>query len=383
MLTLIITVSGVVLVSALCSMAEAALYSVPWTYIEKLRSSGSRTGQALFDLRSDVNRPIAAVLTMNTIANTAGAAMAGALAASVLGENAMGWFAALLTILILAFGEILPKTLGVTHAAGLAAFMARPLMVLVFVFRPFIWLSGLLTRLVAKPGGQEPIATEDDIRALTRLSRRSGKIKAYEEHAIGNILSLDAKHVSDIMTPRTMVFSLPETMTVAEAYALPRIWNYSRIPVYGDDNEDIVGVVLRRRIVKSFAEDEDSRPLGELMQPVRFILESQTLDRLLREILESRQHLFVVLDEFGGLAGVVSLEDVLEEMLGQEIVDESDAYTDMRAAARSHRRQIVNGEITVPGKPAMNGHVPPLSAKGQTGAPPVGASPLPNPKHER
>ena len=347
MITLITTVLVVVLVSAICSMTEAALYSVPWTFIEKLREKGSRTGQILYDLRSNINQPIAAVLTMNTIANTAGAALAGAIAANVLDASSMGWFAALLTFLILAFGEIMPKIVGVTYSTLLATVMARPLLGLVFIFRPFIWLSSLLTRLVAKPGGQEPTATEDDIRALTRLSYRSGQIKAYEENAIGNILSLDAKRVSDIMTPRIMIFSLPENMTVAEAYAMPAIWNYSRIPIYGDDNEDIVGIVLRRRIVKAVAEDQDQMTLGELMQPVHFILESQPLDRLLRNLLESRQHLFAVLDEFGGLAGVVSLEDVLEEMLGQEIVDESDAYTDMREAARNHRRQIINGDTSI------------------------------------
>ncbi len=340
MIALILTVLLVVCTSALCSMAEAALYSVPWTHIEQLRKSGSTAGAVLYELRGNVERPIVAVLTLNTIANTAGAALAGALASDVLGAAGMPWFAAAITLLILVFGEILPKTLGVVHASPLATFMARPLSMLVMLFTPFIRLSGLLTRLFT-PQEQGPRATEDDIRAITSLSRQSGVIQPYEERAIRNILALDAKHVWDIMTPRTMVFSLPETMTAAEAYAHPDLWHYSRIPVYGDDNEDIVGIVLRRSISQAAADGRGGMSLAELMQPAQFVLESQTLDRVLLTFLESRIHLFVVLDEYGGLAGVVSLEDVLEEMLGREIVDETDAETDLREASRSRRRSVL------------------------------------------
>ena len=340
MIVLILTVALVVFTSALCSMAEAALYSVPWTYIERLRKAGSPGGEALFALRQNVDRPIVAVLTLNTIANTAGAALAGALAANVLGTELMPWFAALITLLILAFGEIIPKTLGVVYASPVATVMARPLRALVLLLRPFIWLSGLLTRLIT-PAQHGPSATEDDIRAITSLSRQSGIIQPYEESAIRNILALDAKHVRDIMTPRTMVFSLPETMSVAEAYDHPDLWHYSRIPVYGDDNEDVVGIVLRRSIGKAVADGRGGRPLTELMQPARFVLENQTVDRLLLKFLESRLHLFIVLDEYGGLAGVVSLEDVLEEMLGREIVDETDAVTDLREASRQQRQAVL------------------------------------------
>ncbi|MEG1609727.1 MAG: hemolysin family protein [Bilophila sp.] len=340
MIILLLTVFFVVLVSAICSMTETALYSVPWTHIEKLRKAGSIKGELLYRLRSQIDRPIAAVLALNTIANTAGAAIAGALAAHVIGDDFTPYFAAGLTFLILAFGEILPKTMGVAYAAGIAGALARPLTFVVTLFTPFIWLSGMFTRLIA-PSQSGPSATEDDIRAITSLSRQTGRIQPYEEHAIRNILSLDMKRVHEIMTPRTMVFSLQEDTTVGEAYSHPQIWNYSRIPVYGEDNEDIVGIVLRKEIGRYTSDGHRERPLGEIMQPVRFILESQTLDKLLLEFLESRLHLFVVLDEYGGLAGVVSLEDVLEEMLGREIVDETDAVADLREAARQLRRKTV------------------------------------------
>ena len=321
MITLLLTVFLVVLISAICSMTEAALYSVPWTYIENLRKQGSATGELLYQLRSRIDQPIAAVLTLNTVANNT------------------ALFAAGLTILILALGEILPKTLGVAHACGVASGMARPLRLMVLIFKPFIWFSSMLTRLVASPQSG-PSATEDDIRAITSLSRQTGRIQQYEENAIRNILSLDVKHVREIMTPRTMVFSLQEDISVKDAYNHPQIWHYSRIPVYGDDNEDIVGIVLRKDIGRYVSQGQGEKTLFDIMQPVRFVLENQTVDKLLLEFLESRLHLFIVLDEYGGLAGVVSLEDVLEEMLGREIVDETDAVADLREAARQRRSAL-------------------------------------------
>lgn len=341
MTLLVLTVLGVVLVSAWCSTTEAALYAVSWTHIEKLRKSGAKSGELLYALRSDVNKPIAAVLTLNTVANTAGAAFAGAIAAEVLGTHATGWFAAVLTLIILAFGEIVPKTIGVTHANGVAAFLARPLQVMVVVFTPFIWLSGLLTRLIT-PGGatQGFTATQDDIRAITSLSRRAGQIQAYEERAIRNILTLHSRHVYEIMTPRTIVHSFPADITVDEAYAHPKFWHYSRVPVYGEDNEDIVGLVLRRRMAQAKAEDQGHLTLKDLMQTVRFVPESRTADQLLLDFLNSRMHLMVVIDEYGGLAGVVSLEDVLEEMLGREIVDDTDSIANHRDAATKGRKNL-------------------------------------------
>ena len=273
------------------------------------------------------------------MANTAGAAIAGAVAANVLGADNTALFAAGLTILILALGEILPKTLGVAHACGVASGMARPLRLMVLIFKPFIWFSSMLTRLVASPQSG-PSATEDDIRAITSLSRQTGRIQQYEENAIRNILSLDVKHVREIMTPRTVVFELSDDLTVEQAYTDQRTWHFSRIPVYGDNNEDIVGVVERRTLGRCINEGSKDVTLSKIMRPAHFILENQTLDVLLHDLLKARVHLFVVLDEYGGLAGVVSLEDVLEEILGSEIVDESDNVDDLRALARQRRREL-------------------------------------------
>ena len=305
MLTLILAVSVAVVISFTCSLTEAALYAVPWSAIEKIRNDGRPVGEVLFRLRSNVEKPIAAILTLNTVANTAGSAVAGAAFMAAFGAEYMALFAAGFTVLILAFGEIVPKTLGVAYATSIAVVLARPLEVAVKLLTPVIWLTGLLTRLLTPPSNG-PDISEDDIRAVTSLSRQAGQIKAYEEAYIRNILALDQKRVYDIMTPRTVVFSLPEDMTAAEAYKNPRLWHVSRIPVYGEDNEDLVGLVDRRTILHCLLEEKGETPLSEIMKPLHFVLESQTLDKLLKELLHSRSHLFAVLDEYGGLAGVVT-----------------------------------------------------------------------------
>ena len=336
MLTLVLSVALAVSVSFLCSLLETVLYSVPWSAIERLRRTGSTSGKLLFRLRSEVDKPIAAILTLNTIANTAGATIAGAAFLAVCGQQYMSLFAVIFTVLILVFGEILPKNLGVMRAERLAPLLARPLSALVQVMKPLLWLTSRIARLVAKPS-TGPVISEDDIRAMTSLSRRAGRIKPYEETFIHNVLTLDQKRVHEIMTPRTVVFELPETMTVEEAYNDSRTWHFSRIPVYGDDNEDIVGFVERRTMARCIQDGKNTLPLADIMRPAHFILESQTLDVLLHELLKAKVHLFTVLDEYGGLAGVVSLEDVLEEILGREIVDESDNVDDLRALARQRR----------------------------------------------
>ena len=339
MINLILAAGLAILISALCSITEAALYALPWSHIENLRKQGKRSGYTLFALRADVEKPIAAVLILNTIANTAGASIAGAAAVDVFGQQSMGIFVALFTLAILICSEILPKTIGVAYSRQLAPVLARPLQILVHILMPMILITGFLGRRFrpSKPGHY---TTEDDITAVVSLTRKSGAIRPTEEQTIRNILSLDMKMVKDIMTPRTVVYSLPAEITVSEANQHKDLFHYSRIPVFDEDVENIVGVVYRRRILEYLAADKDQAKISEIMRPVRFVLETLTLDRLLTKFLESRFHLFVVLDEYGGMSGVVSLEDVLEEILGKEIVDETDEVEDLRAEAKRQRELL-------------------------------------------
>jgi CBS domain containing-hemolysin-like protein len=340
MLELILAVGLAILISAFCSVAEAVLYSVPWSCIERLRKDGKRSGEALAQLRNNIDRPITAILTLNTIANTAGAAVAGAAATTVLGAQNLVYFSIAFTLAILIFSEVLPKTVGVMYTRTLAPVLARPLQVLVWVLRPAIVVIGSVVRGLQKKQKRHETSTED-LLATISLAHRAGGIEAREAISMQNILSLDKKTVREIMTPRTVIFSLPVGLTVGQARDRDVNWPHSRIPVYdNEDTEDLIGLVYRRQLLEAMANGQDDKLLGELMKPVRFVIDSMTLDKLLVRFLESRVHLFVVLDEYGGLSGVVSLEDVLEEILGNEIVDETDQVVDMRELARQQRRDL-------------------------------------------
>ena len=336
MLDLFVVVGLVVLTSSACSLFEAVLYSVPLSEIDALERAGRASGPILRSLRSQVDRPIAAILSLNTVANTGGAALAGAIASNVLGSVWIGYFSALFTLAILLVSEIIPKTIGVIYARRLAGPIAKPLDLLVRIFAPIIWLSRGVTRLLAS-GRETERVSDEDLLLMVRRGLRSGDFKPHEADVISNVLSLEAKTASQIMTPRTVLFSLPASTDLADAAANERLLRHSRIPVYDEVPEDIVGIIYRRDILRAAAKDQFETTLEQLMRPVHFVVGSAKLDQLLRTFLEQRQHLMIVTDEFGSVSGIVTLEDVLEEILGREIVDEFDQVADLRAFARQQR----------------------------------------------
>lgn len=344
MIELLIVVLAVVLISGTCSLFEAVLYSVPVSHVESLAQAGQKSGKILRRLRNNVDRPISAILSLNTIANTGGASLAGIIAGNILGKDSIEEyvFSAAFTLAILLFAEVIPKTIGVVYARPVASFIAQPLQLLVWVFTPFILLCRLATRLVAKEQEDQNISDQELI-SLARLGHRSGSLDPTEAGVIQNILSLKSQTAAEVMTPRTVVFSLSENLTLEEARNQKGFWAHSRIPVYSEGFEDIVGIILRRDMLAALTDEEDNRTLSDLMRPVHFVAESHTLDRILQLFLEKRQHLFIVIDEYSGLSGVLTLEDVLEEILGKEIVDESDQVTDMRELARRRRQQTNQG----------------------------------------
>ena len=339
MTELVIAVCFAIVISAGCSLFEAVLYSVPKRHIEAMAQKGKTAGLIFKKMRDRVDRPIAAILSMNTIANTAGAAFAGSAATAVFGHQWLLHFSASFILAILVFSEIIPKTAGVIYGRSLVPIVAYPLKGLVWFMTPAIWISTLITRLISRGKTKEDI-TAEEIRIMARLSLRTGGIKPYQDRAIENILTLHTKTVKDIMTPRTVVFSLSEHLTLKEAKKIPTKWEHSRFPVYDQDTEDVVGIVLTKEFFMALAEGKEDIHLTELMRPVHFVVETVGLNRVLMEFLELRQHLFVVLDEYGGLSGLISLEDILEEILGREIIDESDEVADKRELARQRRRRL-------------------------------------------
>jgi CBS domain containing-hemolysin-like protein len=333
--TLISAIVLALITSFCCSLIEAVLYSISNSQVEMLKKTGHRSATLLTALRADINRPITAVLTMNTIANTVGATVAGASAAAVFGDENIVLFSAVFTLSILIFSEIIPKTIGVAYAVKLAPVIARPLYLMVILLTPFIWISQMITRLIPQNKDSGHVSSEE-LRTIASLSLQSGKIEADQEKVINNILELGNKVVRQVMTPRTVTFSLDQNMTVAEAMKLASILSrHSRIPLYNENPNDVVGIIMRKDILLAAAEQKNSLPLSQLIRPVHFVAETAPLNRVLVDFYERRQHLFVVVDEYGAMTGIISMEDIIEEIVGREIMDESDKAKNMRELARS------------------------------------------------
>lgn len=341
MVTQLILATGfAVIVSALCSIIEAVLYSVPQSQVEVMAGSGKKSGLILKKLKKNIQQPITAILTLNTIANTMGAAVAGASAAVVFGEENLVWFSVFFTLTILLFSEILPKTAGVAYAKNLALWIAVPLHFLIKLMRPLIWLCQVVTRLIPKQD-KEALVSIEEIEQVAVLGRRSGEIDPQQEKVIANILKLQDKTVRQVMTPRTVVFSLSAHQTIAEALEMKQQWSrHSRVPVFDKTQDDVVGVVLSRNVLLSLTDGDKYRKLGDFMQPVHFVPEAAPLNKILMEFFEQRIHLFVVVDEYGSVTGVISLEDIIEEIVGREIIDESDKAGNLREYAR-HQKKLL------------------------------------------
>lgn len=337
-------VVGLVLISsAACSLFEAVLYSVPASRIEMLEREGRASGRLLKVQRQQIDRPIGAILSLNTIANTGGGALAGAIAARELGEGNVIYFSLIFTLAILFFSEILPKTAGVVYAHSMAPWIARPLQGLMVVLSPLVALTRAVTRFVLK-GHQEHRVSDEELLGLVVSGLRSGTLKQYEANVIENVLALEKKPARDVMTPRPVVFTLGVKTSTLEAAKLDELSRHSRIPIFDVNQDDLVGVVHRRDVLAAVAGDRFDLKLDKLMRPLHFVVDSLPLNELLRTFLDRRQHLVAVIDEVGAFVGIVTLEDVLEELIGREIVDEFDEMPDLRAYAHQRRDELLRGQ---------------------------------------
>jgi len=338
---LALTVVLAISISFICSICEAVLLSLTASQVEMLRKAGSPHGDRLAALRANIEEPITAILSLNTAVNTIGAAFVGAASAHLFGPRGMLWFSALFTITILLIAEIVPKSLGVSYAMRLAPLVASILSGIIFIMKPLVWICQMLTSLLPERKSEEAISAEE-LQTIAHLSRQSGEIDHEEEKVISNILGLRRRTVRQIMTPRTVTFTIDANLHVGEAVAmLKQVGSHSRIPVYDGDPANITGVIMGKDILRAAAEEKDRLQLSSLTQPAHFVPESAPLKRVLLEFFERRQHLFVVVDEYGSMTGVISLEDVIEEIVGREIVDESDKTLDMRELARSRQLAAV------------------------------------------
>jgi len=333
----VISVVTVLVVSALCSLSEAALYAVAPGYVRRLTESGTIQGRILARFKENMGPPITAILILNTLANTAGASIAGAQARALFGEMAVFWFAAVFTLAVLVLSEIVPKVIGVSRNRAVARAVAVPLHGVVRILGPVVWFAHRLSAAVSASG--EPVAPESEVSRIADLSAEEGSILESEAELVKNVLSLDEVKARDIMTPRPVVFKKAGDITVRDmspdAWALP----HARIPIHSAaDADDWTGLVLRRDILACLGRDEFDTTLQSLAKPLAFVPETLNGHQLLNLFVRLRKHLFGVIDEYGNIIGIVTLEDVLESLIGEEIVDETDKVVDMRDVA--HKRSL-------------------------------------------
>jgi len=333
MTTLILYASLALGVSFICSILEAVVLSIPNTYIAVLERDEDKNGAVWANLKEDdAVKPLTAILTLNTIAHTMGAAGVGSEVQSIWGESALTAASIVLTIAVLFLSEIVPKTLGTAYWKKLSPLTGKILNTLikflVFLIIPIQALKAIL------PKGDHALVTRDDVAALADLGSEEGIIEEDEEKVIRNLLKLREIKVVDIMTPRVVMTAFKSSSTVKQVLNEHDIIRVSRIPVYDDTIDDADGIVIRSEILMAASRDEWDLPMRDFKKSVIILAASANVDEVLELFLEERQQFALVQDEFGGTAGVVTMEDVLETLLGEEIVDELDEVDDMRELAR-------------------------------------------------
>lgn len=318
-MSLLIWILAVTLgISFLCSVLEAVFLSVTHSYVALLKESGTRTGRWLHAARRDVDEPIAAILTLNTLAHTMGATLAGAEAARVFGDPWVGVFSALLTLAVLVFTEIVPKTLGATYWKRLARPAAAVLCILVVVMKPFVVPLGWLTRLLTR-GAKQPIVSRAELEKLAEIGRVEGEIREDEWRAVKGVIRLNEVSVAEVMTPRTDIVGASREASVSEVKRLVLETGHSRIPVFDGEIDKVVGFVVARDVWQ--AAEDGARTLAEVVRPGYFAPGSKPVVDLIAEMRSGGIGMTIVVDEFGGTDGLVTLEDLIEEIVG-EIRDE-------------------------------------------------------------
>ncbi len=333
MLLLITYILIALVFSFLCSIAEAVILSVTSAHIALLEKEGKRSGRQLRRLKADINKPLAAILTLNTIAHTVGAAGAGAQAAKVFGSAYVGIASAVLTLLILVFSEIIPKTLGAHYWRQLAPMSAYSLKGLVWLLYPFVKLSEFITKGLTHGPNLTGFSRREFV-AMAELSVKEGQLGKQESIIMKNLLRLRKTEIAAAMTPRTVVFSLPETLLVDDFFHNYGQVRFSRIPIYADNKDQVTGFVLRSDLLLAQARGNSDSPLSKYRRSIPALLAKMSLSQAFDEFIRLRAHIILVVDEYGGIKGVLTLEDLIETVLGLEIVDEGDEEVDMQQFAR-------------------------------------------------
>ncbi|MEJ2515283.1 MAG: hemolysin family protein [Gammaproteobacteria bacterium] len=350
-----------IIASFLCSLWEATLLSITPSYAQVQMQDGSRTGRQLQGFKANVDRPLAAILTLNTIAHTVGAIGVGA-QATLIWSDAHPMITSVLvptimTLAILILSEIIPKTLGAVYWQRLAPFTANAVSLVIRLLYPLVWLSQGLTRLL-KSDEQRSVFSHSEFLAMVEIGVEEGHVERRESEIIGNLLSLSETPVRKVMTPRTVVTAAPESQTIGAFHELHPELPYSRIPLFRDDNPDhVTGYVLKGMLLTHLLQGSSDEPLSSIRREILAVPETFPIREMFDRFLQTREHIALVVDEFGGMAGIVTMEDLVETLLGAEIIDELDEAADLREVARRKWRRRVDrhGLIRPPAKPDDEG----------------------------
>lgn len=342
MTTLIFFFVLAIVVSFFCSMLEAVILSITPSYISRMQNDKPHIGHTLNKMKDDIDKPLSAILTLNTIANTVGAMGVGIQAGKVFGTHQINFLffnityesviAGTLTLGILVLSEIIPKTLGANFWKQLTPFTVRSLRVLMFILAPFVWMSKGITRMVKTEKGRS-VLSRADFAAMADAGLKSGALDREEKSIIQNLLRLENLKVRDIMTPRSVIMMVDEQQTMDEIYDELNPMVFSRIPVYHEHPDNITGLILKDNILENLAQDKHSVKASEIKRDILFVEDKFTVAKLMDTLILNREHLAMVADDFGSVVGLVTMEDLFETLLGLEIVDESDKVEDLQKLA--------------------------------------------------
>lgn len=332
MLLLLIFLGSALGVSFLCSILEATLMSTPISYITMLEEDGHGHASLLKKYKQNPSRPLAAILSLNTIANTIGAAGVGRQATLIFGSQWFGLVSAVTTILILVFAEIIPKTIGTSYWKSLTAFATNTIRCLILVLFPIVVSIEFLQKLIA-PKNKDISVSREEIGAMADVAEEAGEFEEDENEIIQNLINIDELCVKDAMTPRVVAAIAPESMTIKTFYKDRRYLHHSRIPVYSTSSEYITGYILRMDALQLMAEDKYDATLAEIKRSISCFPMTETIDKVWDSMVANKEQIAAVINEYGAFEGLITMEDIIETVLGNEIVDERDSVVDMQQFA--------------------------------------------------
>lgn len=321
------------LISFLCSIIEAVLLTTPISYLKVKEAEGKKQAKRMIAFKLHLDKPLSAILSLNTIAHTVGAAGVGAQATIVFGEAYFGLVSAILTILILVLTEILPKTIGARFSRELSLLSAQIITLMIYLVYPLVYASSIISKIIST-NGKEQTTSREELSILAHIGVEEGIFDEKENKMIQNIIELKNRNIAEIMTPRVVAVVANEDTILKEYLANKNLFRFSRIPIFSEVDEHITGYVLKQDILEKIALGISNISLKDLKRELLFIPETSSLFFAWETLLEKKEHIAVAMDEYGGLAGIVTMEDIIETLIGHEIVDEKDTIPDMQQYAR-------------------------------------------------